>query len=110
MERQEPIKAKGIQNYIGLMFKSSKRARPMVFEFEKPVHNTIHTLFCNFPIRCIFYDEKNEIIEDVVLEEWTGEHKPPRPFVRLLEIPVKENERRSNETNGFQTTNETKSS
>jgi uncharacterized membrane protein (UPF0127 family) len=86
-ENIKPVKAEGIYKYIGLMFKRESYTTPMEFNFDKPTLHPIHTWFCNFPIRCIYYDEKGEIIEDVVLDDWCSYHIPPRPYVKLLEIP-----------------------
>lgn len=108
-ENIKPVKAEGIYKYIGLMFKRESYTTPMEFNFDKPTLHPIHTWFCNFPIRCIYYDEKGEIIEDVVLDDWCSYHIPPRPYVKLLEIPNPFMEMKGgNNKNGIQTKSETK--
>ena len=109
MRREKRVKAEGIKKYMGLMFKRENYTTPMVFEFERPTLHPIHTWFCNFPIRCIYYDEKGKIIEDVILEEWTTTHVPPRPYVKLLEIPnpYSTTMKGGNNKNGIQTKRET---
>ena len=85
---KHPTVATGIYKYVGLMFKDDEYDIPMLFLFDKPVHHAIHTFFCFFNIRCIYYDEEDKVIQDVILPPWTSKHLPPRPFVKLLEIPI----------------------
>lgn len=88
MGKEKYILATGMYKYLGLMFKHDDYQTPMVFKFDKPTQHSIHTWFCFFNIRCIYYDEEDKVIEDIVLEPWTSKHIPPKPFVKLIEIPI----------------------
>lgn len=82
----------GIYKYIGMMFKPNGYNKTLVFEFKKPVRHAIHTWFCNFPIRCIFYDAEDNMIEDIILKPWISKHRPPKAFTKLIEIPINDKE------------------
>ena len=95
MNKSKVTYAIGIYKYLGLMFKKDGYDTPMVFEFSKPTLQPIHTWFCFFDIRCIYYDEGGKVIEDIIIHAWTSEHIPPRPYVKLIEIPISKSKRRS---------------
>jgi len=82
-------RAKGINKYLGLMFKSRK-TESLVFEFEKPVNYPIHSLFVFFKFNAIW------TLEDGVKEIktikpfkglWRG-IRPSKPYIQLMEIPI----------------------
>ncbi|MCX6749240.1 MAG: DUF192 domain-containing protein [Candidatus Pacearchaeota archaeon] len=72
----------------GLMFTRRKKAKPLLFEFEKPVNFRIHSLFVFFPFVAIWLDEKNKIIEIKKIKPFISSIKPKKPYKKLLEIPL----------------------
>ena len=81
--------AKGINKYIGLVFKS-KRTEGLLFEFEKPVNFSIHSLFVFFNFKAIWTFEdgtKEERIIGPFSGLWKG-IKPNKSFIKLEEIPL----------------------
>ena len=71
----------------GLMFKSSN-TDALLFEFNKPIKEGIHSLFVFFPFVAVWLDDKNRIIEKRVILPFTLLAKPKKEFKKLLEIPI----------------------
>ncbi len=78
------------QEARGLTFTSRKRARALLFEFNKPVNLKIHSMFVWFPFVAIWINHKNEIIEKRIIKPWKASVKSKKPFKKLIEIPINE--------------------
>lgn len=68
----------------GLMFR--KKSHSLLFIFNKPVNEAIHSFFCVKFIAIWFNGKK--IIDSKVVEPWGISVKPKEKFDKLLEIPV----------------------
>ena len=84
---KKAIKVRGIQKYIGLMFRTRK-TKPLLFEFSKDTRTAIHSLFVFFPFHAIWLDENNKIIGQKVVKPFTFSVRPKKPFRKLIEIPI----------------------
>jgi len=81
--------AKGINKYIGLMFKS-RNTEPLEFIFEKPVSISIHSLFVFFSFKAIWTFEDGTK-EERIIKSFSGlweSIKPSKSFIKLQEIPL----------------------
>ncbi len=79
-------KAKGIRKYTGLMFKR-KETNALLFEFEKPCKQAIHSLFCR-DFLAIWLDSEGKIAEYKIIFPNQFSIKPEKEFSKLLEIPI----------------------
>jgi len=84
---KKAIKAKGIQKYIGLMFRTRK-TKPLIFEFSKDVIMAIHSFFVFFPFKAIWLDKKGKVIEKRIVKPFTFHVCPKKAFRKLIEIPI----------------------
>ena len=73
--------------FRGLMFR--KKSPCLLFIFNKPVRQSIHSFFCQ-PFIAIWFN-KNKIIELKIIKSWRFSIKPKEKFDKLLEIPIKNN-------------------
>lgn len=71
------------QKAMGLMFK--KNSKPLLFIFDKPTNESIHSFFCRPFIAIWFLDDR--IVGVRFVEPWLIGIKPREKFNRLLEIP-----------------------
>lgn len=78
------IEAKGMQKYLGLMFK--KDSEPLLFKWNKPGLYPIHSYFCK-PFVAQWYNENGRIVEERLISPNQSHILPGEPFVQLLEIP-----------------------
>lgn len=70
----------------GLMFRSS-RTQPCLFEFNKPSRFKITSLFVFHTFAAVWLDNKNKILDIKIVNPFTFEISPEKPFNKLLEIP-----------------------
>ena len=77
------------EKIIGLMF-SLRKAKPLLFEFEKPVKISIHSLFVFYPFLALWLDNKNNIVDKRVVTPFRISVSPKKKFSRLIEIPINE--------------------
>lgn len=77
--------AKGINRYLGLMFK----VKPCIiyWNFKKPVTTNIHSMFCR-KFFAIWLDDKNNIIKIKLVKPFQFNIKPEKEYSRLIEIPL----------------------
>lgn len=70
----------------GLMFR--RKSKPLLFIFNKPTRQPIHSFFCK-PFYAIWFDG-DKIIDERLVEGWRIGIKPrgSAKFDRLLEIPT----------------------
>ena len=78
---------KGINKYLGLMFKN-KNTEPLIFTLSKPKLLSIHSLFVFFPFKAYWYNEKGELIESRIVKPFRINIKPSKPFYKLVEVPL----------------------
>ncbi len=86
-----PLEVKKVNffgKFIGLMFSRREKALALLFDFEKPTNQAIHSLFVFFPFVAIWLDENEKIVEIMKIPSWKFLIKPKKKFVRLIEIPV----------------------
>ncbi len=77
---------KGINQYIGLMFKSSK-TEPLVFTFSKETKISIHSYFVFFPFIAYWYLD-NKLIDRKIIMPFTKNIRPSKSFNKLIEVPI----------------------
>lgn len=80
--------ATGIRRYTGLMFRTW-RTQPLVFKFDKPSRQPIHSYFC--PKFIIKWFDDNGMIEKRIVDDWEATILPKsdKPFTKIVEIPFK---------------------
>ena len=78
---------KGINKYIGLMFKS-KDIGPLVFKFEDERTIEIHSLFVFFPFIATWINKKGEIVDQQIIKPFTLNYKPKHNAWILIEEPL----------------------
>lgn len=74
--------------FIGLMFSRREKAPALLFDFEKPTNQAIHSLFVFFPFVAVWIDENEKIVEIKKIPSWKFSIKPEKKFVKLIEIPI----------------------
>jgi hypothetical protein len=78
--------AKGINKYLGLMFRTS-RTSPLIFKFPKTVSIPIHSYFVFFPFTAIWTFEDGTKEERIILP-FNNNIKPSKQFITLEEYPL----------------------
>lgn len=81
------MESKGINRYIGLMFKK-KFEGSLEFNFKEPTTQTIHSFFVFFPFIVEWYDEQDKLIESQVIIDWRSNIKPSKPFIKIIERSI----------------------
>ncbi|SRR3989344_4071977 len=76
---------------IGLMFSSRKKAKTLLFEFEKPVRISFTSLFVFFPFMIIWLDSKNKVLDFRKVNPFEFHIPSRKPFCRVLEVPFNDN-------------------
>ncbi len=71
----------------GLMFRSKKYNKPLLFIFNKPGNYSIHSFFCRKFVAVWMLN--NKIIEIKIVKPWKFSVTPKEKFNLLLEIPLK---------------------
>ena len=72
---------------IGLMFLSRKKAKALLFEFEKSVKISFTSLFVFFPFVIIWLDSKNNVLDFRKVNPFELHIPSIKPFRRVLEVP-----------------------
>ena len=78
----------GVQEGIGLMFKSRENADALLFDFKKPVNFLVHSMFVLFPFIAVWLDEKNKVIDVKKIKPFTLGVRPKKSFNKLIEVPI----------------------
>lgn len=73
--------------FRGLMFR--QEIKPLIFIFNKPVKDSIHSFFVFKPFRAIWI-LNNKVIDDKIIKPWSFYIKPKGFFDTLLELPLEE--------------------
>lgn len=76
--------------FRGLMFRNLKDSRALLFDFERLVRFSIHSLFVRFPFVVIWLDENGKVVRIKKVDKNIFDLRPDKKFVKLIEIPVKE--------------------
>ena len=80
---------KGFGKVTGLMFR--KNSKPLLFRFDKPTRQPIHSFFCQ-PFYAVWRRD-NKIIKEMEIKPFTISIRPKEPFTELIEIPKKNSRR-----------------
>lgn len=80
-----------IGKIFGLMFRSRRMARALLFSFEKPTKIKIHSLFVFFPFLVLWLDKKNIVIKIRIVNPFNLSISPKKYFRKIIEIPFNKN-------------------
>lgn len=83
----EAKKCNLFQKAIGLMFKS-KNTHALLFEFNNPSKELLHSFFVFFPFLAIWLNEKNQILEIQKISPFRPHISIKKPFSKIIEIPL----------------------
>ena len=72
---------------IGLIFSSRKKAKALLFEFQKPTKISFTSLFVFFPFLIIWLDDKNNVLGFKKISPFTFHIPSRKPYKKALEIP-----------------------
>ena len=86
----EVEEVKGFSKFRGLMFK--KKSKPLLFIFEKPTRQRIHSFFCR-PFYAVWMRD-GKIVEEKLVKPFSFSVRPKKPFTELVEIMKTEISRR----------------
>lgn len=75
----------------GLMFR--RKSKPLLFIFNEPARQSIHSFFC--PTFKAIWINKNKIIDEKIIKPFSLSVKPKRSFTHLVEIPLKDNNKKT---------------
>ena len=76
---------------IGLMFSSRKKAKALLFEFQKPTKMSFTSLFVFFPFIIIWLDDKNNVLDFRKIKPFAFHIPSLKLYKKALEIPVNDN-------------------
>lgn len=74
----------------GLMF---SHRRNLLFDFSKDSEMGIHSYFVFFPFIAIWLDARNKVLEWRIVKPFEAYVYPSRSYRKLVEIPVRGNEK-----------------
>mgnify|MGYP001369958304 CR=1 FL=1 len=83
-------KVKGLQKYLGLMFKKED-TEPLMFEFDEEVDVPIHSWFVFFPFMAYWYDSEGILLQSRKINPFRSNIRCCCKFKTLIEIPWKRN-------------------
>lgn len=78
--------AKGIQNYLGLMFK--KTPEPLVFKLKKEKKIAINSLFYKVNFIALWFNKEDKLIDAKLIKPGQLKILPKKSFKTLVEIPI----------------------
>lgn len=73
---------------FGLMFKTKKNAKPLLFNFRKSIKLSIFSYFIPFDFLAIWIDSNNYVVETKIVNPNTRSVIPSDSFTKLIEIPI----------------------
>ena len=79
------IEYKGINKFVGLMFK--QREKSSALQFNIP-NQAIHSLLVFFPFVAVWLDDKNNVVDSKIVKPFQLYVKSRKPFNKLIEIPL----------------------
>jgi len=78
-----------LEKGFGLMFTRRKRARALLFEFNKPVNFHLTSLFVFFPFLAIWLDKNNNVLEKKIVRPWKITiSSSVKSYYKIIEIPI----------------------
>lgn len=87
IEVPDVVKYAGMGKLSGLMFKEARKANAILFEFERPTMQAIHSFFCPHFI-AVWLDSEGNILDWKKVNERKASIVPDCEFQKLLEIPL----------------------
>lgn len=76
---------------IGLMFKTQKNAKPLLFSYHFSTRMTIFSLFIPFKFLAVWLDKDEKIVGVKVVKPGEMSARPKKRFRKLIEIPITKN-------------------
>jgi len=73
---------------IGLMFKTKKNAKSLMFSYTFSSRMGIFSYFIPFDFLAVWVDKNNYVIEIKVVRPKTNSVIPKKKFTKLIEIPI----------------------
>ena len=89
IEIDDIVKCYSFKKFKGLMFTSKEKANALLFDFNGPCKQAIHSLFVSYPFLAIWLNE-GKISEFKLVSPNTAVVKPENEFTQLIEIPMNE--------------------
>lgn len=77
---------KGFGRFRGLMFR--RRSKPLLFKFNKPNREPIHSFFCK-PFYAVWMKD-GKVVEEKLIKPFRFFVRPKKDFTELIEILVVE--------------------
>jgi len=81
-------KCNGLHRVKGLMFLRKEKAKALLFDFNKPYREAIHSLFVFFSFVAVWIDSKGKIIEIKKIRPFSPFVSIKKSYSRLVEIPI----------------------
>lgn len=72
----------------GLMFSRREKAKSLLFNFDKPNRELIHSLFVFFPFVAVWLDKRNKVIDLKIVRPFRLGVRPKKSFSKIVEIPI----------------------
>ena len=81
-------KCNGLHRVKGLMFSRKEKAKALLFDFNKPCREAIHSLFVFFPFVVAWLDNKGKIIVIRKVKPFTPLVSIEKSYSMIIEIPI----------------------
>jgi uncharacterized membrane protein (UPF0127 family) len=81
-------KCNGLHRVKGLMFSRKEKAKALLFDFNKPRREAIHSLFVFFPFVVAWLDSKGKVIVIRKVKPFTLSVSIKKSYSKLIEIPI----------------------
>ena len=81
-------KCNGLHRVKGLMFSRKEKAKALLFDFNKPCREVIHSLFVFFPFVAAWLDNEGKIIEIRKIKPFTPLVSIEKSYSKVIEIPI----------------------
>lgn len=81
-------KCNGLHKVKGLMFSRKEKAKALLFDFNKPCREAIHSLFVFFPFVVAWLDNKGKIIVIRKVKPFTPLVSIEKSYSMIIEIPI----------------------
>lgn len=78
----------GLHRVRGLMFSRKEKAKALLFDFNKPCREVIHSFFVFFPFVAVWFDSEGKIIEIRKIKPFTPFVSIEKPYSKIIEIPI----------------------
>jgi len=81
-------KCNGLHRFKGLMFSRKEKAKALLFDFNKPCREAIHSLFVFFPFIVVWLNNKGKVIEIRKVKPFTLSVSIKKSYSKIIEIPI----------------------